>query len=166
MNIRDQLTPDQYKLVFNTPMAAVTYVASASGGGFDMIKEFASASKFMAEEAGQEGDSGYGELVDSLLADMRGMSKDEAKKLEIEYDKPKDAASLRNQAKQAVAEGWAAVANLPGSDGFAKWSLEVSRTAALTKTGGHFGIGNKSVIDEQEQVALEELASLMGGKDA
>lgn len=166
MNLRDQLSPDQFKYVFNAPMAAVTYVAMASGGGFDMVKEVASAGKFMAKEASQEGGSGYGDLVDSLLATMSGMSKDEAKALEIAYDKAEDVASLRNQIKQNVSEGWAAVSSLPGADGFARWILEVGRTAALTKTGGHFGIGNKSVIDEQEQVALDELASLMGVESA
>jgi hypothetical protein len=53
------------------------------------------------------------------------------------------------------------VAALPGAEGFSRWVIDTARTAALTKTGGHFGIGNKSVIDEKEQAALDELAALM-----
>lgn len=161
MDIKEQLSAEQLKVVFNAPLAAAVYVAAASGGGFDMIKELASANKFIAAQAQKGAESGYGELVDSLLAMMRGMSGDDAKAQKLSYEKTKDPAAMRSQFKQTVVDGWASVAGLPGADGFARWVLDVSRAAALAKTGGHFGIGNKSEIDAQEQAALEDLAAVM-----
>ena len=161
MSIKDQLTPEQWKFVFNAPMASATYVATSSGGGFEMIKEIMEVGKFMSQGA-QAGDSSYGELVGDYLNLMKTMSKDEMKANSIQYENTKDVAAVREQTKQTVANAWTAVSALPGADGFAKWIVEIGRTAALTKTGGHFGIGNKSVIDEQEQAALDELAAVLG----
>ena len=165
MSIKDQLTPEQWKFVFNAPMAAATYVSTSSGGGMEMIKEIMQVGKFMSQEA-QAGDSSYGELVTDYLSLMKAMSKDEMKANSIEYQNTKDVAAVREQTKQTVANAWAAVSALPGADGFAKWIVEIGRTAALTKTGGHFGIGNKSVIDEKEQAALDELAAVLGGSSS
>ena len=85
------------------------------------------------------------------------MSKDEMKANSIEYQNTKDMAAVREQTRQTVANAWAAVSALSGADGFAKWIVEIGRTAALTKTGGHFGIGNKSVIDDKEPVSYTHL---------
>ena len=38
----------------------------------------------------------------------------------------------------------------------------MARQVAATKTGGFLSIGAKAVIDEQEQVALNELAVILG----
>ena len=77
MDLKQELSPEDFKLVFNVPLAGATYVAASSGGSFDMVKELTSASKFMAAEAQKGAESGYGELTDSLLAAMTGMSRDE-----------------------------------------------------------------------------------------
>lgn len=161
MSIKDQLTPEQTKAVFSAPMAAALYVAAASGGAFELMKESLTASKFMAEQMQAGGPSGYGELVDEMLATIKGMSKDEMKTLTPMDETVKDMTAMRIRAKQAVVDGWAAVSALPGADGYAKWILALAKATAETKTGGHFGIGNKSVVDEQEQAALDELAQVM-----
>lgn len=166
MDIKEQLSPEQLRVVFNAPLAAATYVAAASGGGFDMIKELTSASKFIAEQAQKGAASGYGAVVDSLLALMRSMSREDAKAQQLPYEKSKDPAAMRSQLRQTVADGWAAVVSLPEADGFARWVLDVSRAAALAKTGGHFGIGNRSEIDAQEQAALDDLAAVMAPPQA
>ena len=161
MDLKEQLSPEQFKAVFNVPLAGATYVAASSGGGFDMIKELTNASKFMAAEAQKGADSAYGELTISLLSTMTSMSKDDSKAMQVEYEKSKEPAEMIKQVRQTVVDGWAAVAGLPGADGFAKFVIDVARTAALSKTGGHFGFGNKSEIDEKEQAALDELAGIM-----
>jgi hypothetical protein len=161
MGIKDQITPEQWKLLFNAPVAASTYVAMASGGGFDMIKEIYTAGKFVQDLAQQAGGSGYGELVDDLLASMTGMSKEDAKANTIQYE-AKDPAAIRASAKQVVADGIAVAATLPGADGYKRWILDMARQVAETKTGGFLGIGSKSVIDEKEQAALDELAAMLG----
>lgn len=161
MGLKDQLNPEQWKALFNAPVAASTYVSSASGGGLEMIKEIMSASKFMQEIAKQGAGGGYGEIVDELLDAMKGMSLKEAKAESIQYQS-KDPAGMRAEAKQIVADGIAALGSLPGGDGYRKWILEMARQVALTKTGGFLGIGAKAVIDEKEQAALDELAALLG----
>lgn len=161
MSIKDQLTPEQWKAVYSAPAAASAFVAMASGGGFDMFKEIAAAGKFISQGAAAGGDAGYGALVAELLSLMKDMSRDEAKAAAVQYQGSKDPAAVRGQIKQTVADAWAAVKDMPDADGFARWIVDVARAAALAKTGGHFGIGNKSMIDEQEQAALDDLANLM-----
>jgi hypothetical protein len=160
MSIKDGLSAEQWKVVFNTPSAAAMFVSTASGGAFEMIKEIMTASQFMQELIKREGGSGYGELVDDLLATIKGMSTDEVKENAIRFE-AKDPVGARAEVKQVVADGVAAVAALPGAEGFKRWVLDVAREVAETKTGGFLGIGSKSVIDEQEQAALDELKEMM-----
>jgi hypothetical protein len=61
MSIKDRLSPEQWKVVFSAPSAAATYVSTASGGGFEMIKEILTASKFMQDLIKRESSSGYGD---------------------------------------------------------------------------------------------------------
>lgn len=161
MSVKDQVSPEQWKLIFNAPVAASTYVSSASGGGLEMIKEVLTAGKFMQELAQKGSGSGYGELVDDLLAWMKGLSTQEAKEEAYQYA-AKEPAAIRAEAKQLVADGVAAVSSLSGANGYKRWILDMAREVAETKTGGFLGIGSKSVIDEKEQAALDELAAMLG----
>jgi hypothetical protein len=43
MGIKDQLTEEQFKAIYNGPFAAAMYVATASGGGFEMVSELLSS---------------------------------------------------------------------------------------------------------------------------
>jgi hypothetical protein len=160
MGIKDQLTAEQFKALYNGPFAAATYVSTASGGGFEMVSELLSAGRFLSEQLKAGGETGYGELVDGLLADLRGLPKDEAKAATIQYE-GKDPVALRAQAKHAVAEAGATAVGMAGADGYKKWIVDIARTVAAAKTGGFLGIGAKSVVDEQEQAALDELAATL-----
>ncbi len=161
MSIKNQVSPEDWKILFNAMSAASSYVSMASGRGLETIKEILSASKFASELVQKEGGSGYGELVDELLASMKGMSMDDAKEATIKYES-KDIDGIRSELKQVVLRAAAIVANLPGGDGFKRWILDTAREVAETKTGGFLGIGAKSVIDGEEQTALNELAGLLG----
>jgi len=158
MGIKDQLTVEQWKVLLNAPGAASAYVSSASGGAMDMAQEMAATSKFLQTSAG-----GYGALVDELLTAMQTMTIDEKKANAYTY-LAKDMAGMRAEAKQLVADAMAGIASLPEAEGWKRWLVELTRQVALTKTGGILGIGAKSVIDEQEQAALDELAALLGVK--
>jgi hypothetical protein len=160
MGIKDQLTEEQFKAIYNGPFAAAMYVATASGGGFEMVSELLSASKFMGEQFKAGGEVGYDELVAGLLEDLKGMSKDEAKAFTMKVE-GKDPAAVRAQVKDAVVAAGATVAGMAGADGYKKWILDIARAVAATKTGGFLGIGAKSVIDEKEQAALDELAAAL-----
>jgi hypothetical protein len=160
VGLKDQLTAEAFRVVYNAPLAAATYVSTASGGGFEMVSELLSAGKFISEQLKTGGETGYGELVDGLLADLRGMSKDEAKAETARYES-KDPAAVRGQARQIVADAGTAVAGMPGADGFKLWVMDIAHTVAATKTGGFLGIGARSVVDAQEQAALDELAAAL-----
>ena len=161
MSIKDQVSSDQWKSLFNATSAASAYVASASGGGLEMFKELFSASKFMMDSLKNSSGSGYGELVDAFLEKMKGMSPKDAKENAAKYES-RDLISMRAEAQQVLADGVAIAATLPGSDGFKRWVLDMAREVAETKTGGVLGLGGLSVVDEKEQAALDELSAMMG----
>jgi hypothetical protein len=160
MGLKEQLTAEQFRAVYNAPLAAATYISTASGGGFEMVSELLGAGKFISEQLKAGGETGYGELVDGLLADLRGMSKEEAKAETVRYE-GKDPATVRGQARQIVVDAAAAVNDMAGADGFKKWVLDLAQKVAEAKTGGFLGIGAKSVVDAQEQAALDDLASVL-----
>jgi hypothetical protein len=161
MSIKEKLSPEQWKAVFNAPSAASTYVSMASGGGLEMFQEMFTAGKVMSELAKQPSGSGYGSLVDDLLAALKSMSISDAKTEIIQYQS-KDPVGIRAELKKIVADGAAVAATLPDADGYKRWILDMARKVAETKTGGFLGIGGTSVIDEQEQAALDELKAMMG----
>lgn len=161
MSVKDQVSPEQWKSLFNATSAASAYVASASGGGLEMFKELFSASKFMVKTLKKSSGSGYGELVDAFLERMKGMSPKYAKENATKYES-RDLNGMRAEAKQVVADGAAIAAALPGGDGFNRWVLDMAREVAETKTGGVLGMGGSSVVDEKEQAALDDLAAMMG----
>lgn len=161
MGIKEQISAEQWKLLFNAPSAAASYVSSASGGGLEMLQEMFSASKFIQEVAMKSNGSGYGKLVDDFLAAIKGLAPKDAMADTIKYQS-KDLGGVRAEAKQIVADGAAVAANLADGDGYKRWILDMARKVAETKTGGFLGIGGTSVIDEKEQAALDELAALLG----
>ncbi|HOJ00170.1 MAG TPA: hypothetical protein PLL88_01010 [Anaerolineaceae bacterium] len=161
MSIKDQVTPEQWKALYNAISAASTYVSTASGGGLEMFQEAFSASKFMMESSQKAGGSGYGSLVDEILAVMKGMNLNDAKADAHQYQS-KDIAALRAEAKQLVVDGAAAAAALPDGDGYKRWLVEMARKVAETKTGGILGFGGQAVIDEKEEAAIAELTELLG----
>jgi hypothetical protein len=161
MSLKDRLSPEDWKTLVNAPGAASSYVSSASGGGLEVIKEVLSAGRFAQETAAKTGGSGYGELVDDLLAAMKDMSRKEAKESSIQQELT-DLQTLRTNMKQMVIEAGKLASDLPGGDGYKRWLLDMVREVAETKTGGFLGIGGKSVIDEKEEAAIQELKVLLG----
>lgn len=160
MGTKENLSTEQWQYFFNAPFAASTFVASASGGGLEMLGEIVNATKFMQRLAEQTSGSGYGELVDDLLSVFKGMTKAEAQDSVLQYQS-KEPQALRAEAKQIVAKGATVAASLPGGDGYKRWILDLAREVAATKSGGFLGIGSKSVIDEKEEAALQELADMI-----
>lgn len=160
MTIKEQVTPEQYKTLLNGISAATAYVSTASGGGFEGIKEAINASKFARDAAVKASGSGYGALADELLDGMLEMNFSEARQSAIDIES-RDAAGIRAELKQAVVAAAALASTQPDADGYKRFLIDVARTVAETKTGGFLGLGAKSVIDPQEQAALAELASLL-----
>jgi hypothetical protein len=160
MSIKEQVSPEQWKALMNAPGAAAAYVSTASGGLMDMVQETFTASKFIQESISQAGQSSYGATVDELLSAMKAMTLNDAKANAHPYQS-KDQTGLRAEAKQLVVDGYKAAATLPAADGYKRWILDMARKVAETKTGGILGFGGKSVIDDKEQAAIDELAALM-----
>ncbi len=162
MGIREQFTPDQWKSIYNAPYAAATYVAAASGDVYQLGREESRINKLIKKQVEHEGESGYGELVDSILAEMKSMSRKEAKDLALKYE-GNWIESRRGTAWIALEGAVTATANLPGKDGFKQWLWDVGKAAAQASKSGFAGIGGVA-IDAQEQTALNDLARLFGLK--
>lgn len=161
MTIKEQVTEEQWKMLLNAPGAASTFVSTASGGAFEVISEVLTASKFSAELAVKEGGSGYGVLVDEILAAMKGMNLQEARENSVKYTST-DPVGIRAELKQYVADATALAATQPDADGYKRWILDMVKEVAETRTGGILGFGGKSVIDEKELAAIAELAEILG----
>lgn len=162
MSLKSDLTPEQFNQVINVLPAAAAYVALASGGAVNFVREMFASGRFM-EAAAQQGGSEHGPLVAEVLETLKAMSREDAQALtaQLQQDAEEGKADPRAQAKQLVAAGWAIVKGLPGADGFARWVLDGARAAALTRSGGFMGIGSKAEVDPQEQAALDELAAVL-----
>ena len=160
MHIKEQISPEQWKTLLNGISAASAYVSTASGGGFESIKEILNASKYVRDLAVKESGSGYGALTDELLDSMQDMSFGEARESAFDIES-RDVPGMRSELKQIVADAAGLAAAQTDGAGYQRFLLDVARTVAETRTGGFLGIGAKSVIDPEEQAALDELDSLL-----
>lgn len=160
MSIKDQIGSENWKLIFNSMTMASSFVSIASGGGMETLKELISATKFAQELSHKEDGSGYGELVDEILESMKDIGMKDAKDIAIKYES-KTVDGLRDELKNLISQVVNAASGLPGEEGFRQWLFDLACRVAKTKTGGFLGIGGKSVVDEQEQIAMDELADLL-----
>lgn len=161
MTIQEQLTTEQWKALLNAPGAAATFVSTASGGPMEVFNEVFTASKFSAELAVQEGGSGYGALVDELLQAMKGMTMQDARENTVKYES-RDPQGIREEIKQYIADAIRITGTLPDAEGYKRWLVDMVYKVAETRTGGILGIGGRSIVDEKEKAAVEELKALMG----
>jgi hypothetical protein len=161
MSLKEQVTPEQWKALFNTPSAASAYVSLSNGEGLKIFNEFFSAGKFIKNEARNFYSRGYGKMLDDFIATIKSMPLKEAMADAISY-KSRDLASIRAEAKKILVEGAEAASSLPEGVGYKRWVFDLALNIAGTKTGGFFGIGGRSVIDSYEQAALDELREMLG----
>ncbi len=155
------INPRAMESVIQRSHAASTYIATASGGGFEVFGEVFSASKFMQESMLKTGGSGYGEIVDEILASMKGLTLNDARGMVIKYQST-DPASIRTELKQIITEAATIAAPFPEAEGYKKWILEMVNKVAETRTGGILGFGGTSIVDEKEKAALDELKLILG----
>ena len=162
MRFKNKLSAQQWQVVCNAPFAVATFIGLASGNAMDLVAEMATVGKLMAMAPAPGEPSGYGELVDAVMAEMDSVKKSDTQGTTMHYGgKDKDETAMRAQARQVIAEAAVLVSDLPDADGYRRWLMEVARATALTKTGGLFGLGGKSEIDPKEQAALDELAGIL-----
>jgi len=155
MGIREQLTPEQWKAVYNAPFAAAVYVTAASGSYTEERLERRSASKVIKETL-KQGGTQYGELVAAIVADMNAMTGKEKKAITVDYKQwgldmvRPDSWILVNQAAKALK-------GKPGIEGFKQWVLDVARRAAETSRGGFMSMTGSEPLDSKEIFAMTEI---------
>jgi hypothetical protein len=155
MGIREQLTPEQWKAVYNAPFAAAVYVTAASGSYTEERLERRSAEKVIKETLKQGGDR-YGELVAAIMADMNAMTGKEKKATKVEY-KSWGLDMVRPDSWMLVSQAAKALAGKPGIDGFKQWVLDVARQAAESSRGGFLSRTGNEPLDSKEIFALTEI---------
>jgi hypothetical protein len=84
MGIKDPLTPEQWKAVYNAPFAAAVYVTAASGSNTEERLERRAVNKVIKETL-KNGGSEYGEMVAAIVADMNAMSGKEKKAITVSH---------------------------------------------------------------------------------
>lgn len=162
MRFKHKLSAEQWHAIYYGPFAAATFVSLSSGNAMDFVAEMATVGKLIATAATPGEPSGYGELVDAVLADMDSVKKEDAKGMGIHFGgQDKDEAAMRAEARQVIMDAATTISALPGADGYRRWLLDMARATALTRSGGFFGFGGKSEIDAKEQAAINELAGIL-----
>ena len=162
MSIKEQLTLEQWKAVFNSPAASAAYAASASGGVWEFIHEMFAAGKFIALAGEGTAPGAYGPLVDALLAEMSSMTRDEIVNTTISFEHNTQQ-DLRPLMRQLVADAVTATAQMDGAAAYCRWLLEAAHQAVEASRGGFLGIGaHTQPIDDREQAALVELGLILG----
>jgi hypothetical protein len=155
MGIKEELTPEQWKAVYNAPFAAAVYVTAASGSYTEERLERRSAEKVIKQTL-EEGGSQYGALVVDIITDINAMTGKEKKAIKVEYKswgldmmRP-DSWMLVNQAAQALK-------GKPGVEGFKQWVLDVARKSAESSRGGFLSRTGNEPLDSKETFALTEI---------
>jgi hypothetical protein len=155
MGIKEQLTPEQWKAVYNAPFAAAVYVTAASGSYTEERLERRTANKVIKETL-KHGGSEYGELVSAIVADMNAMSGKDKKGITVDY-KQWGLDMARPDSWMIVNAAAKALKDKPGIEGFKQWVLDVARRAAESSRGGFLSRTGNEPLDAKEIFALTEI---------
>jgi hypothetical protein len=155
MGIKDQLTPDEWKVVYNAPYAAAIYVTASSGSYTEERFERRAATKEINETL-KQGGSEYGDLVAAIVADMNAMSGKEKKAIKLDF-KHMGLDMVRPDSWMVVNQSAKALHGKPGIDGFKQWLLDVAKKAAERSRGGLLSSTGNQPLDAKEIFALSEI---------
>jgi hypothetical protein len=152
-------TADEWSLLCKSPMlAAMVVVAASPSGPFGVIKEMIAMAKLVAETKAKGGEVLVSAVVNEITT-REGI--EHAKPTEIQGKSPDQArAYALDQLKQAAA---LLHQKAPGdATAFTQWLQEVAqRVASASKEGGFLGFGG-TLVSEQEQAALRDIAATLG----
>jgi hypothetical protein len=155
---KSQFSPEEWNSLLSAPTMAALYIALASPGVVDSIKESMAAASAMAKAV--QG-APANELMGALMTDFKNMDLLKQAQPKIEM---KDPAQVKSQVMALVSqvgntlEAKAAPAE---ADYYKHWVYEVAVDAAnAAKEGDFLGIGGKRVSDE-EAAALKEIATAL-----
>jgi hypothetical protein len=152
-------TADEWSLLCKSPMlAAMVVVAASPSGPFGVIKEMIAMAKLVAETKAKGGEGLVSAVVNEITT-REGI--EHAKPTEIQGKSPDQArAYALDQLKQAAA---LLHQKAPGdATAFTQWLQEVAqRVASASKEGGFLGFGG-TLVSEQEQAALRDIAATLG----
>ena len=162
MGIREQLTPEAWKAVYNAPFAAAVYVTASSGSYTEERLERRSANKVIKDTLKQGGGQ-YGDLVAAIVTDMNAMSGKDKKAITVQY-KQWGLEMMRGEAWMLVDRAVKALKDRPGLDGFKQWVMDVARHAAETSRGGLLSMTGDTPLDNQEIFALTEIERIFAGE--
>jgi len=152
-------TADEWSMLCKSPMlAGMVVVAASPSGPFGVIKEMIAMGKLVAETKAKGGEG----LVSAVVNDIttrEGIER--AKPTEIQGKSPDEARTYAlDQLKQAAALLGQKAPN--DASAFSQWLQEVAqRVASASKEGGFLGFGG-TLVSEQEQAALRDIAAALG----
>jgi hypothetical protein len=153
-------TPEEWTLLAKSPMlAALVVVAASPSGPFGILKEMIALAKLVAETKATQGAD---PLIAALVADIttrEGM--EQARPADLQGKNPAEARAL---ALEQLKQGAALLDRKAPDDapGFKQWLQAVaSRVANASREGGFLGFGG-TLVSEQEEQALADIATALG----
>jgi len=155
MSIKDELTPDQWKVVYNAAYAAAVYVTASSGSYTEERFERRTATNAIKQTL-KKGGSEYGELVAAIVADMNAMSGKEKRAIKLDF-KHMGLDMVRPDSWMVVNQAAKALKGRPGIEGFKQWQLDIARIAAERSRGGLLSSTGNQPLDAKEIFALSEI---------
>jgi hypothetical protein len=149
--VRDELTPDQWRVLRAAPWAVGLYVATAVGGKVQEVRELLTlgAALHRALERDSERD-----LVGAVAAEIVGEGLTAAAMGLHLDDRP---GLLR-----AIAATEAVAVELPGGPEYLRWLMELAREVAAAEEDRRFLASGAEVVHIAEQHALAEVVEALG----
>lgn len=161
MATKADFTPEEWQLLCKAPLlAGLVVVVASPSGPIGVIQEMFALAKLIAETRARPGSSG---LIDAVIAEIstrEGMQK--TRPGEIKGLSPEQARlRVLDECRQvgALLDGKAGAADAAS---FKDWLGAVARRVAeASKEGGFLGFGG-TLVSDQEQAALKDLAAALG----
>jgi hypothetical protein len=159
MATKADFTPDEWKSISAAPFLAGLYISTADPSGLlGMAKEGMAAGRAISDS----GASATSEIVKSIVESLKASGF--SGRPELPDIPRRDPAAARAAIAEHLKKATATVtAKAPAeAEAFKTWLMAAARqTAEAAKEGGFLGIGG-TVVSDQEQAALKELASTLG----
>jgi hypothetical protein len=149
--VRDQVTPDQWRVLRVAPWAAGLYVATAVGGKVQEVRELLTLGAALHRALERDGEH---DLVGAVAAELLGEGLTAASLGLRPDDRP--------ELLRAVAAAGVVAAGLPTGSEYLRWLMELAREVAAAEEDRQFVGRGAEAVHTAEQHALAEVVEALG----
>jgi hypothetical protein len=158
MTTKTQFTDEEWKGLLGAPTVAALYIAMASPGVVDSMKEALAAARAMAEASKGTAPN---ELLGAIFSEFKDTDALKQAQPKLDTSNPTQIKSEILEMVRKVGSTLDAKATSDEASAYKQWLYQVAVDAAnAAKEGDFLGIGGKQVSD-QETAALNEIAGVL-----